>query len=167
MQPVKLTPSLTEDQILQEAQRITAERAAEQAFRHKRQWQAWYNRYARSAGPAHNLAKPRKLLPEEAVLLYALERNGYTVEGEAPNLSQGGKWHGHAECRWHLRDMVISQFAPDRLSLLWSLWTGVSGKSELTEEDLQGGLRRTQIQQLQKELREQKPEPDEACPCSA
>lgn len=167
MQSAQPQVALSDEQILLKAAQILAQRQEDEAFMRKRRVQDWYARYARpEAGHTHQLSTPRKLPPEEAVLLFALERNGYTVQGEAPNLKQGGKWHGHAECRWHLRDMVISQFAPDRLTLLWSLWEGVSGRTNLTEEDLQGALRRQHTRQLQKELQEQtarsKPTPPEA-----
>lgn len=97
----------------------------------------------------HRLSTPRKLSTEEALLLFALERNGYEVKGESLGRKQGGSWHGHAECKNHIREMALVQMAPDRLSLLWTLWQQVSEGGVLTEHHLQGGLRRKHIRELQ------------------
>lgn len=137
---------MSDDEVLARAAAILTERKEAQQAEGRR----LYRQYARKrAGEPHQLGKPKKLLPKEALLLVALERNRYNVEAECPN---GNRWHGDATCTHHVRGSAIATMAASRLELLWALWTSVSSQDgdtvQLTEEHLRGSVIRRDIKLL-------------------
>jgi hypothetical protein len=129
---------LTDPEILARAAVILAEREKARSAELRR----LYYKYARKrAGEPHQLGKPKKLLPDEALLLVALERSRYGVEAGCPN---GNRWHGDATCTHHVRGSAIAMMAASRLELLWALWATVSDQDgdtvSLTEAHLRGSI---------------------------
>lgn len=143
---------LNDQEVLERAVTILAARQEQRDEEKKR----LFRKYARHRGKEpHDLGKPKTLLPEETLLLFALERNKYVVhayQGET-------RWHGEATCRHHARGTVLSMGSSTRLELLWALWASVSDQTgdtvTLEEHHLRGSIVQRDIRQLQKELREQ------------
>lgn len=128
---------MSDDHILEQAALILTEREEARQAEVRR----LYRLYAcERAGKPHQFGKPKKLLPDEALLLVALEQHHYTAYAECPNRN---RWHGDAACECHTRDSVIVMMAASRLDLLWALWASVSDEEKetviLTEAHLQGG----------------------------
>lgn len=146
--------SMSDDQIVAEAARITAERK-EQADRHQaEEINRLYRKYAtgRDKSP-HGLGKPQRLEPMEALLLVALERNKFVVEAHL-----GGRWFGDAYCKHNLRAGAMAS-GTSRLDLLMGLWQIASGQTDdavmLTEEHLNGSVVQADLRALHAEVREQ------------
>lgn len=156
---------LSDDEILAAAATVAARRAATTRAHLDR----LFRTYARGRAQApHALGRPA-LLPDEALLLTALERNRYDVEAEPA----GGRWNGEASCRHHVRDTVMLLRADTRLDLLWGLWAAVSDPARhedngeasgdapsthvptLTEEHFAGSVVQADIRVLNRAVRTQ------------
>ena len=152
---------MTDEEILGAASVILATRQKEAAAVTAAEIQRLYKQYANKRGAApHDLGKPQKLAPEEALLLFALERNKYVVEAECPNKRETGRWHGSALCKYNVRAGAITMRADSRHDALLSLWATVSDQEGtdrivLTEEHLQGALVQRHLRELHQELKAQ------------
>lgn len=153
--------TMTEDEILRAASQIITTRQQDREKAKAAEIHRLFKDYVsgRPAAP-HNLGKPQKLTEEEAILLFAMERNKYTVEADCPNEKCGGRWHGSAWCKYNAREGAVSMLAASRHDLLLSLWASVSGQDGdtdvlLTDRHMQGSLVRQQIRALWKEAEEQ------------
>ena len=155
---------MNDDEILSKAAAILNTRRAEHQQAKETETKRLFDSYGgRRLQQPHDLGSPRKLLPEEALLLVALERNKYVVKTEKGQ----SRWHGDAECRFHLRGTALSLQAETRLDLLWELWATVSDQVSphekggllmnaevtLTEAHLQGSVVQRDLRQLQREVR--------------
>lgn len=150
---------LTDDQVLAEAARIVTERRALASRNQAEEVKRLYKKYAvgRDKQP-HELEKPQRLEPMEAILLVALERNKFVVEchtgghkGALPT------WWGTAHCKHNVRAGAIVS-GSSRLDALQGLWQEVShqeGMILLTEEHLNGSIVQADLRQLRQELKEQ------------
>lgn len=115
-----------------------------------------FRRYAaKRAKEPHTLGAPRALSKVEALLLVALERNGYRVEVEKGQ----SRWHGDALCRMNVQDGATVHSAQSREDALWALWASVSGQDggavSLAEEHLTGSVRRANIRKFLKKVDEE------------
>ena len=132
------------------AQRTSEQRQSEQASEKR-----LFKLYAQPRlDHPHALGKPN-LSQVEALLLVALERNGFEVETEKGE----NAWSGDATCRYGVQTGAVVCLVHERLDLLWALWAAVSDQQDpvtLTEEHLKGCVRRKNIRALQAELRAQK-----------
>jgi len=157
---------MDDDEILMRAAEILTQRKRASEEIRAAEVKRLFKRYAQHrAQEDHHLGKPKKLLPLEALLLVALERNKYVVcieKGES-------RWHGDAECKFHLRGTAMALSADSRLDLLWALWASVSdqviddGHGSVTiiptvlleEEHFRGSIVQRDIRALNREVRAQ------------
>ncbi|GAA5501084.1 hypothetical protein Dxin01_00815 [Deinococcus xinjiangensis] len=141
-------------------------RAAALLERHERRVaeniQQLYKRYVYPhAQQPHHLGRPKTLSPLEAVLLFALKRNQFTVSAER----RSNGWSGQASCRFHLRDHAIVMQVESRSELLWCLWGLVSDQLDpalpvdaefnltLTEAHMQGSVLQADLKRLSVAIR--------------
>ena len=147
-----------EDALILKAGALVKERQAEAQAKADTEVKRLYLTYAvPRLKREHRLGKPKILSVREALLLVALEINGYDVEGECPN---GTSWHGDATCRYGTRGSIIKTLSQNREDLLVSLWVAASGQHggefgnesvTLTEQHLKGSVRRADIRALRSE----------------
>jgi hypothetical protein len=154
---------LSDEEILRAAGEVLQTRWQEaQALRISETRRLYRQYVAKQPARPHGLGKPVKLSQGEALLLFALERNKYEVEGHCSN---GSRWHGSAHCKHHIRESAMCLMAQSRQDMLLGLWASVSEQEScenivLLEEHLQGSVVQKHIRDLHKELRRQEREPD-------
>lgn len=169
---------MNDDEILSRATAILSTRRAEHQQAREAETKRLYDSYGqRRQQEPHDLGSPRKLLPEEALLLVALERTKYIIHTEKDR----SRWHGNARCRFNLRGTALSLQTDSRLELLWELWAAVSDQVSfhrgeglqtnavvtLTEAHLQGSVVRRDLRRLDRELKAQDQQDTQAEAASA
>lgn len=141
---------MTDDEVIRLAGEIVQKRTQEALELMQAETNRLHRKFIGSRKLAHDLGSPKPLTQHESLLLFALERNKYIVEGDSPN---GARWNGSASCKHNARETVISMGCASRHDLLIALWAGVSGQDncdavQLTEQHLEGSLVQSDIRAL-------------------